>query len=69
MAEQPENLVLEHLRHIRGTVDRIAGDVSELRTRVGRLERSLAEMHVTLAEHSVRMDKTDARYYGANATG
>ena len=37
-----ENLVLEHLRHIRGKVDQIADDVSELKYRLGRVEGNLA---------------------------
>jgi hypothetical protein len=63
MAPETENLVLEHLRHIRGAVDRTADDVSELKTRVSRLEMGLAQaqvslghIQVALAEHSTRAD-------------
>ena len=33
MTENLDSLVLEHLRHIRGKVDQIADDVSEVRIR------------------------------------
>ena len=46
MAPETENIVLEHLRHIRGQIDRVADDVSELKTRIGRLEIGLAQVHV-----------------------
>ena len=61
MAPETENIVLEHLRHIRGQIDRVADDVSELKTRMGRLEIGLAQVHVTLAEHSNRDDRIEAR--------
>jgi uncharacterized coiled-coil protein SlyX len=61
MADEPHNLILDHLRAIRATVERTSSDVTELKTRAGRLEKNVAELHVTLAEHSVRMDKIDAR--------
>jgi hypothetical protein len=47
-----ENLVLDHLRHIRG------------QGRLGRLEADLAQIHVTLAEQSLRLDRLDAPVTG-----
>lgn len=41
MTENIDSLVLEHLRHIRGKVDQIADDVSEVKYRVSSLEHSL----------------------------
>lgn len=61
MAPETENIVLEHLRHIRGQIDRVADDVSELKTRVGRLDIGLAQVQMTLAEHSNRGDRIEAR--------
>jgi hypothetical protein len=60
MAET-DNLVLEHLRHIRGQLDRMESDIGEIKARVGRLEADIAQVHVTLAEHSLRFDRLDGR--------
>jgi hypothetical protein len=65
MADEPENLVLEHLCAIRAVVEQSQTELRELKVRVGRLEvgtaRALAHIQVTLAEHSVRFDGTDER--------
>ena len=61
MAPETENIVLEHLRHIPGQIDRVADDVSELKTRIGRLEIGLAQVQMTLAEHSNRDDRIEKR--------
>jgi hypothetical protein len=65
MADEPENLVLEHLRAIRAVVEQSQTELRELKVRVGRLAvgtaRALAHIQVTLAEHSVRFDGTDER--------
>jgi len=42
MREATENLVLEHLRHIRGRVDLIADDMKEVKLRLSSLESSLS---------------------------
>ena len=41
MAENVENLVIEHLRHIRSRVDQIADDMSDLKRRMSSLETSM----------------------------
>lgn len=41
MKENIDSLVIEHLRHIRGKVDQIADDVSEVKHRIISLEHSL----------------------------
>ena len=56
-----ENLVLEHLRHMRGQLDRMENDIGEIKSRLGRLEAGLAQIHVALAEQSLRLDRLDAR--------
>jgi hypothetical protein len=44
MPENTENIVLEHLRHIRESVDRIEQRLDDLTTRVGhRLEARIKE--------------------------
>ena len=42
MSDNVENLVLEHLRHIRAKVDQIADDVNELKHLTSSVESSMA---------------------------
>ncbi len=57
MNENVENLVLEHLRHIRGRVDQIADDVGDLKQRMSSLESAM-----NLVRREVALgDETDAR--------
>ncbi len=55
MAET-DNIVLEHLRHIRGTVDVLRDDMREVKQRIGALETEVAQVNVRLAEVSNRID-------------
>jgi chromosome segregation ATPase len=61
MMAEVENLVLDHLRHMRGQLDRMENDIVEIKSRLGRLEAGLAQIHVALAEQSLRLDRLDAR--------
>ncbi len=56
-----DNLVLEHLRHIRGQIDRVETKLDDLILRVGHIERSVAEHSVQLAEVNGRFDRLDGR--------
>ena len=65
---EPDNIVLEHLRHIRGVVDGTRDDSRELKNRVGSVEREtahvhveLAQVHVKVAELSERIDRLSSR--------
>jgi len=49
-----DNLVLEHLRAIRGTVERLAEDMIEVKQRLGNLEHQYASV-------SSRVDRVDER--------
>ncbi len=64
MAE-PENIVLEHLRHIRGAVDAIRGDIADLKSRMTTLEFTVGNLMAVEASHyaghSGRLDRVDAR--------
>ncbi|EQD77990.1 hypothetical protein B1A_02521 [mine drainage metagenome] len=57
MTDDIENLVLEHLRHIRGRVDQIAEDMGDLKHRMSGLEQAmnLVRREINLGE------ETDAR--------
>ena len=39
-----DNIVLEHLRHIRGAIDDVRDDIREIKQRVGDLENPYANM-------------------------
>jgi hypothetical protein len=54
---EAENLVLEHLHHIRRAVDDTREDVREIKHGVESLETEVAQVHVKLAEHSGRIDR------------
>ena len=61
MADTTDNLVLEHLWAIRPAIEGLRDDNKEFRSRIGGLERSVADMHGQFAEHSVRLDKIITR--------
>ncbi len=54
MSERTENLVLEHLRHLREQMDRMAADMREVKQRLGILENQYASI-------STRLDRLDER--------
>ncbi len=58
MAEEVDNIILEHLRHIRGRVDVTAEDVRDLKIRTTNLEESTA---TGMAGIHRRMDRFDDR--------
>ena len=49
-----ENLILDHLRHMRGGINGLREDMREVKTRLGILENQYASM-------SSRLDRLDAR--------
>lgn len=55
--EDVENLILEHLRHIRGRVDQVADDMSDLKHRMSSLEHAMVAVKREVASG----DETDAR--------
>jgi predicted nuclease with TOPRIM domain len=67
MSEANNNLVLEHLRHIRGAVDEIRLDVKELKTRVGFLESQYAHVSNRIDRIEDRLDRIEKRVGLADA--
>jgi archaellum component FlaC len=57
MTDRQDNLVLEHLRHIRGRVDQIAEDVTDMKHRMTSLEGSMSLVKREVAYG----DEADAR--------
>jgi hypothetical protein len=56
---EPDNIVLEHLRHIRGAGDGLREDMREVKHRIGSIEREVAHVHVKVAELSERVDRVE----------
>ena len=54
MAGDPDSLILEHLRVIRGSVERMEHDIKDLKFRVGQIEQ-------TLVHHNSRFDRIEER--------
>ena len=68
MTDNVENLVLEHLRHIRNRIDRVADTVDDIKSRLTSLEittagirRDLAYMYGDIVEQHARVDQLTAR--------
>ena len=68
MTAEIENLILEHLRRMRGSLDAVREDVGDLKLRMPALEGHLGQMQVhlgqvqvQLAGQSSRMDRFDER--------
>jgi chromosome segregation ATPase len=60
MAET-DNIVLEHLRHIRGAIDGLREDMREVKQRLGILENQYANLEIQYASVSSRLDRMDGR--------
>ena len=68
MVDEPDNLVLEHLRHIRATTDKtnvkvyeVEQHIIELRLQTASLVREDALVHAKLAEYEARFDRIEKR--------
>lgn len=57
MAEEPGNLILHYLRRLDDKVDQLRDDNREIKARLSQLEATVAQVHVSLAEQSVRFDR------------
>jgi hypothetical protein len=67
MADESNNLVLEHLRHIGGAVDAVRVDVREIKTPVGHLEHQYAFLSARMDRIDERLDKIERRLDIADA--
>ena len=61
MTDNVENLILEHLKHIRGKADVISLDVSDLKSRVSSLEEMQGQLLIMMGGFGKRMDRFDDR--------
>jgi hypothetical protein len=58
---ETDNVVLEHLRHIRGAVDGLRDDMREVKSRLGLLESPYGNLSTLHARLSICLDRIDAR--------
>jgi len=56
MADNIDNLMLEHLKHFQATLDRVERKLGDHTQRLGRIETILADHTLSWAEQSVRID-------------
>ena len=61
MTEESENLVLEMLRRIRASQERMELDIQDIKTRMTSLEITVAQMGTQFAAQSLRMDRFEER--------
>lgn len=61
MATATDNLVLEHLRHIRGKVDVMSVRLESVELRVGAIERVLTGNYITKVNQNQEMDRLKTR--------
>jgi len=61
MTEETTNIVLEHLRHIRSSVDDIRAEMKHFIMRMGLAERNVVSLHVSDATQNVELDRIKER--------
>jgi predicted nuclease with TOPRIM domain len=61
MAMEPTNLVIEHLRYIRGAVDGLRDDMREIKTRLGILESQYASVSNRIDRLDDRLERVERR--------
>jgi predicted nucleic acid-binding Zn-ribbon protein len=57
MMAEVEDLVGDHLRHMRGQLDRMEHRLEDITARLGDVERSVADHSVKLAEINIKPDR------------
>ena len=69
MADAPDNIVLEHLRHMRKVLDKLESEVSDLRPRIlgfettmGHVMAQIGHLQVQIASQTGRLDRMDGRF-------
>jgi archaellum component FlaC len=58
---EPDNIILEHLRHIRGAVDAVGDDIREMKQHIGSLENQYANVSNRLDRMDLRIERIERR--------
>ncbi len=61
MTENVDNRLLEHMRAIRGGMDKMAEDIGDIKLRLESIETYVAQLHKDSAHVQVRVDRMDDR--------
>ena len=61
MSDEPDNLVLRMLRRIDEKLDRVLGELSDIKPRLTSLERQMGDFRVDMAGQAARLDRIDVR--------
>ncbi len=61
MMAKVENLVLEHLRHIRGQLDRMEHPLQEVAARSSHFGRAVADRSPQITQVNAKLGRLDAR--------
>jgi hypothetical protein len=56
-----DNIVLEHLRHIRGAIDDVRDDSREMKQRIGSLQNQYANTSNRLNRMNMRIERIERR--------
>lgn len=59
MTTETENLLLEHLRHMRAAMDVMRDDIREIKTRLGILEQQYASLSNRIDRIEGRLDRIE----------
>ena len=68
MADEPDNIVLEHLRHIRRVVDKLEIEMTEVKSRItsfegtmGHVMAQIGHLQAQVASQTRRIDQIEER--------
>jgi hypothetical protein len=61
MADETNNLVIGHLRHIRARVDGLSTDMGQVIPWLGAIERHVAGLHISDVDQNADLDRIEAR--------
>jgi len=56
MADEPDNLVLEHLRHMRKVLDKLESDVADLKPRILGFETTMGHVMAQVGHLQVQIE-------------